>query len=69
MDVLDVGEALPNQLAVPGGLFVEEVESVIQMVKGRFEICAAAITSFDPAYDKDDAVLQAGVRIIEAIVA
>ena len=69
MDVLDVGEAFPNQLAVPGGLFVEEVESVIQMIKERFEICAAAITSFDPDYDKDDAVLQAGVRIVEAIVA
>jgi arginase len=69
MDVLDVGEALPNQLAVPGGLLVEEVEDIIQLVKERFEICAAAITSFDPAYDKDDMVVGAGIRIIEAIVA
>jgi arginase len=69
MDVLDVGEALPNQLAVPGGLLVKEVEDVIRMVKERFEVCAGAITSFDPAYDKDDAVLRAGLRIIERMVA
>ena len=69
MDVLDTGEALPNHLAVPGGLSVEVVEEVIGMVKERFEVCASAITSFDPDYDKDDQVLGAGIRIIKAFVA
>jgi arginase len=69
MDVLDTGEALPNHLAVPGGLSVELVEEVIGMVKERFEVCAGAITSFDPDYDKDDKVLGAATRIARAFVA
>jgi len=69
IDVLDTGEALPNHLAVPGGLSVELVEEVIGMVKERFEVCAGAITSFEPDYDKDDQVLDAGIRIIKAFVA
>jgi len=69
MDVLDTGEALPNHLAVPGGFSVEIVEEFIGMVKERFEVCAGAITSFDPGYDKDDKVLDAGIRIVKAFVA
>ncbi len=68
MDVLDTGEALPSYLAVPGGLTVNIVEEIIRMVKERFEISACAITSFDPAYDKDDMVLNAGIRIIKSMV-
>ena len=67
--VLDTGEALPNRLAVPGGLSVEAVEELIGMVKERFEVCAGAIASFEPSYDKDDAVLDAGIRIAKAFVA
>jgi arginase len=69
MDILDTGEALPNHLAVPGGLPVDEVEEIIARIKERFEICAGAITSFDPDYDKGDRVLNAGIRIIQAFVA
>lgn len=69
MDILDAGEALPNHLAVPGGLSVQVLEEIIGMIKERFEICAGAITSFDPEYDKEDQVLEAGIRIIEAFVA
>jgi arginase len=69
MDVLDTGEALPNHLAVPGGFSVEVGEDAIRMIKDRFEVCAGAITSFDPSYDKDDQVLAAGIRIVQAFVA
>jgi len=68
IDVLDTGEALPNRLAVPGGLSVELVEEFIGMIKERFELCASAITSFEPDYDKDDKVLDAGIRIAKAFV-
>jgi arginase len=68
MDILDTGEALPNHLAVPGGLAVDAVEEIIGRIKERFEICAGAITSFDPEYDRDDQVLNAGIRIIKAFV-
>ena len=69
MDILEPGEALPNHLAVPGGLSVEAVEEIIGMLKERFEIGAGAITSFEPDYDKDDTMLGAGIRIIKAFVA
>ena len=69
MDVLDTGDALPNHLAVPGGLSVEIVEEIIGKTKERFEVCAGAITSFDPDYDKGDKVLDAGIRIVKAFVA
>ena len=69
LDVLDTDEALPNHLAVPGGLSVEMVEEIIRTAKARFEVCAGAITSFDPDYDKDDKVLDAGIRIVKAFVA
>jgi arginase len=69
MDILEAGEALPNHLAVPGGLPVEAVEAIVGMLKERFEICAGAITSFDPDYDKEDQVLEAGFRIVKAFVA
>jgi arginase len=69
LDVLDTGEALPNHLAVPGGLSVGVVEDAIRMAKERFEVCAGAVTSFDPDYDKDDEVLAAAIRIVKALVA
>jgi arginase len=69
MDILDTGEALPSQLAVPGGLSVEFVEDIIGMAKEGFELSAGAITSFDPDYDKGDKVVDAGIRIAKAFVA
>jgi arginase len=69
MDVLDSEEALASGLAVAGGLALEVVEEAIRMVKERFELCAAAMTSFDPDYDQDDKVLDAGIRILKAFVA
>ena len=68
MDVLDAGDAKPNRLAGPGGLTLSQVLEIVDMVKQRFEICVAAISSFDPDYDVDDIVLHAGVNIIEAIL-
>jgi len=55
-------------LAVPGGLPVEVVEDALQMTSELFEVCACAIASFDPSYDKGNRVLQAGVRLMEAVV-
>lgn len=68
IDVLDTGEALANRFAAPGGLSVEFVEEVIGMIRERFEICAGAITSFEPDYDKEDTVVRAGIRIVKAFV-
>jgi arginase len=68
MDALDTGQAKPNHLAVPGGLPVEVVEDAFRMIGELFNVCACGITGFDPAYDKDDVVLQAGIRLMETVV-
>jgi arginase len=68
MDVLDTGQAKANHLAVPGGLPVEVVEDAFRMTREFFKLCACGFTGFDPAYDKGDRVLQAGVRLMEAVV-
>lgn len=69
IDVLDTGEALPNRFAAAGGLSVEFVEELIGRIKDRFELCAGAITSFEPDYDKEDRVVRAGIRLVQAFVA
>jgi arginase len=69
VDVLDTGEARPNHLAVPGGLGLAAVEEAIDLARNLFELSAFAVTSFDPTYDRGDAVLQAAVRLLGAALA
>ena len=68
MDVLDTDQGQPNHLAVPGGLPVAIVEDAIGMVREYFDLGGCGISSYDPAYDKGDSVLNAGVRLIRASV-
>ena len=69
IDVLDTGEARANAFASPGGLLVDDVINIIAIAREKFEVCAAAITSFAPEYDKNNTVVLAGIRLIEALVA
>lgn len=68
MDVLDTDQGQPNHLAVPGGLSVEVVEDAIRMIREYFTLGGCGISSYDPTYDTNDSVLNAGVRIIKASV-
>ena len=69
IDVLDTGEARANSFAAAGGLLVEDVINIIAIAREKFEVCAAAITSYAPEYDKNDTVVMAGIGLIEALVA
>jgi hypothetical protein len=53
-----------NEFAAPNGLSVSQVEEVISMIGERFTVCARGIASYDPQYDKEDEVLNAGVTIM-----
>jgi arginase len=68
LDVLDPTEAVANQFAAPGGLSVAHVEEIISLVGERFEICAAALTAYDPDYDPDGRALHAGLRLARSLV-
>jgi arginase len=68
MDVLATDHGQPNHLAVPGGLPVAVVEAAIGMLKADFSLGGCCISSFDPTYDREDCVLNAGLRLIKAAV-
>lgn len=68
LDVLDpdtVGSA--NEFAVPGGLNREEFEEAIHTIRRRFDVTAAGIASYDPAFDNGGAVLRAGLAGAKAL--
>ncbi len=72
LDVLDVGKVgQANEFAPEGGLGAEELEAALGMVRGRFDVAACGIASYDPAFDVDGRVLRAalaGARMIAARV-
>jgi arginase len=67
LDVLDVAEARINQFAVTGGLTLQDVLTVVQTVRERLKIAAAAITAYDPDYDADGKALRAGTVLIQEL--
>ena len=68
LDVLDparVGRA--NGFATEGGLGVEELLAALGTVRGRFDVVAAGIASYDPGFDADGRVLDAALACVEAL--
>jgi len=68
LDVLDparVGQA--NGFATEGGLGVEELVAALGMVRGRFDVVAVGIASYDPTFDADGRVLGAALACVEAL--
>jgi arginase len=62
LDVLDaekVGKA--NELAAEGGPDAEELQAALGMVRERFEVAAAGIASYDPAFDADGRILRSAI--------
>jgi arginase len=52
---------------VPGGLSLEELELAIRATAARFRVRAAAVTTFNPALDRDERTLRAVLRILELV--
>ncbi len=62
LDVLDleaVGQA--NEFAPEGGLTEEEVVESIRVIRERLGVASATIASYDPSFDQNGRVLQAGI--------
>jgi arginase len=66
LDVLDADWAPANEVAPAAG--PAQVEEAIGLVAERFTVAAAALTSYDPAWDRGDRVSGAGLRFLGAIV-
>ena len=68
LDVLDparVGKA--NGFATEGGLDVGELLAALGMIRGRFDVVAAGLASYDPSFDADGRVLDAALASVEAL--
>lgn len=67
LDVLDPSVGRANRYAAPGGASVDAVLRVIDLVFDRGPVVAAALSAYDPAADRDGAILAAGRRIAARI--
>jgi arginase len=68
LDVLDPTEARANGYAEPDGLTRAEVSGVLELVRQRFDVCAAAVAAYDPSVDTDDAAVAAGMQFVCALL-
>ena len=59
LDPLKVGQA--NEFATEGGLDLEELLTALRMVRGRFDVVAVGIASYDPTFDADGRVLRTAI--------
>jgi arginase len=69
LDVLDPTEAIANEYAAPNGLSIPHMLGIIEMIGEFVTIEACGVASYDPAYDRDHATLQAGFQLIERVLA
>jgi arginase len=68
LDALDVGEGAANGYAAPGGPTLERCLEAVDAVFDRFEVAAAALTSYDPAADADGRALRAACALVERVM-
>jgi arginase len=68
LDVLDPTVGTANSFALPGGLFVPELEQTITLIAQRFEIAGAAFTAYDPDCDPEETIFRAGVHLMEHLL-
>jgi arginase len=68
LDVLDGDRLRANGFSYPGGLQVEQVEDTLRFISKQFTIAAAALTAYDPTHDPDAQIIEAGKRLIAAML-
>jgi arginase len=68
LDSLDAAEATANGYAAGGGPSVDRLVECLRQVRRRFSVAAAAITSYDPAFDAGGRTLVAARRIAVQIL-
>ena len=65
LDVFDPAKAgRANGLAPERGVGVDELLAALRMVRGRFDVAACGIASYEPALDGDGRVLRAALACV-----
>lgn len=67
LDVLDSSTAPANEYTPSGGVSPDQLEDAIRSVMERFDVRAAALTAYNPAFDEDNWVLQRGLDLLSVI--
>jgi arginase len=67
VDVLDARYAAANEFAPHGGLLPDQLAQCVNELIARFDIAAAGVASYDPAFDKQGHVCEAAIRFLEAV--
>jgi len=67
LDVHDPAEGRANEFWAPAGLTADEVRHVVREVAARVPIAGASITAYDPEFDPDGKMLEAGLGLMELI--
>jgi arginase len=69
LDVLDPVAAPANGFLPANGLAVDDVREAIDTIGERLQVRGAAVTAYDPDYDREDRALGAAVALMGALVA
>jgi arginase len=63
LDVLDPGVATVNEFSAPGGLTLEDLRTVVEVVAEAGPILGAAMTALDPEADRDGRAASAAMTV------
>lgn len=67
LDSIDTRDARANRYAAPGGPDLERLLHCIDLTGERIPVAAAAITAYDPAFDRDDRTVRAARAVARQI--
>jgi arginase len=68
LDVLDPSQAPANEFAPPDGLTLDQVLEAIKVICNRCKICACGTASYDPLFDKQGLIFEAGLEIMHSVL-
>jgi arginase len=68
LDILDPTFVKANAYAAPGGLFPDDLFSVISLIKKNHSISAIAFTSYDPSMDPEHKVQNVINEIVKIVI-
>ena len=67
LDVIDAKFARVNAYSTEGGLSPDELLSMLTMIKNKYNICALALTAYDPVMDGERKVPELVNKIVELV--
>jgi arginase len=67
VDVVDISEGSANSYACAGGLSLEELDRVLDLIGNLLPIAVGSVTSYDPEADSGGPIASAIPRMVELL--